>query len=190
MTILDNELVRKYFGCVKINKNQYCDCLMGSCRESMALRVNEAMQTPIRKGERYISLDGIVEMIAEIDMMESHFYCLRLPDAFQKQEKECDCEELRKLNCSCWVGLHPCKIHWCWHKPTPSQDKWDPLLEEMRKTACDKLGYDYAPHKYAVEEKIESIQNFYNASDPRKDYARKHLTEELRDLVRIAKEEK
>lgn len=41
---------------------------------------------------------------------------LSKPSRFQPPEKkECECEELRKSNCGCWVGLHPCSLHFCIH---------------------------------------------------------------------------
>lgn len=80
-SILENELVRKYFGCnPELNYPHDCQALM-------ALRVLTAMQEPIKKGERYLDVLRdltIDERVAETDWgIGLHMGYLRLPSQFQ-----------------------------------------------------------------------------------------------------------
>lgn len=86
MSILDNELVREYFGQWTDRKNSR----ETQFYEQMSLRVIEAMQQPIKKGDKYLSLivpGTVSEQVAEVGTLEDfHPYALRLPDRFQKKE--------------------------------------------------------------------------------------------------------
>lgn len=85
-SMLDNELVQKYFACKDHGQFRH---------ECIANRVLIAMQQPIRKGERYLNLmpNGNIEeglfsgMIWKDASCEQsyHPHFLRLPSAFQKQ---------------------------------------------------------------------------------------------------------
>lgn len=89
MNILQNELVLKYF---RHCQSDVCGC--ANWTDTIAGEVIEAMQHPIKKGERYLCLQVGTENIyvlkeEVVDRDEPiHPYYLRLPDAFQKQE--CD----------------------------------------------------------------------------------------------------
>lgn len=173
MSILDNELVRKYFG-------------------SFAKPVLDAMQQPIRKGERILvirSHDGsIMEDVAIRDCDYMHPFDLRLPDEFQKKECDCLCHK-GQYCCEC-KNTFPkptyapdCKpytccdngnfdeLHQCQKgKPTPSPEKCEfhstfpgarphgmgvcscepDAAEEKIKTLCISLGVNLANSKYAT----------------------------------------
>lgn len=121
MNILDNERVRKYFGC--------------GCETAGCLHPHEAilksMQEPINKGEKFLwfnSTTWTLENNSSNTTAEHlfHPYALRLPDQFQPGAgKECECTELRKSTCRCWVGLHPCETHKCIHQPPPAPEKFE-----------------------------------------------------------------
>lgn len=106
-SILDNELVKKYF----------CDGI-----NHMAVNVLAAMQEPIHRGDKLIELGGALDdYVARITFADDrdfngwHAYFLRVPDRFQKRECECAChlEECRgkhhqKVICQCGhYGLSP-----------------------------------------------------------------------------------
>lgn len=131
--LLDNELVRKYFGKCEV---------VGTCLDapgcSIASRVLKAMQEPIRREDLYLC---ITEHNGEISYEEAkgnislfnrwHPTCLRLPSQFQpKPEKEplmcniwCHVVEVGKgcpcgfykpqpaRGCTCHPMLIPCPIH-------------------------------------------------------------------------------
>jgi hypothetical protein len=95
MNILDNELVLKYFKCKcympfdNIRK-KHGPNMVDECK---ALKILTAMQQPIRKGEKYLyigAIGGIVEAEAVADDNGPHTNMLRLPDEFQKQEKNAE----------------------------------------------------------------------------------------------------
>lgn len=111
-SLLDNESVRKYFYDLK-----------SGCGAS-AERVLDAMQQPIRKGDRMIVIsqvgDIIWEMVAtgEEVMQALHPQYLRLPDEFQKQG--CQLPEYGMSCPSCGkVFTHPCPGSF---KPIPSPE--------------------------------------------------------------------
>lgn len=78
MTILDNELVRKYFSAFGNG-------------ETMAERVLTAMQEPIKKGDKYLQLANGEWREMEWGLPKTitgfHGFDLRLPSRFQAQEK-------------------------------------------------------------------------------------------------------
>jgi hypothetical protein len=97
MNILDNELVRKYFGCQhKANgRNLICDCVAGDAPQ----KILEAMQQPIRKGEYILQImpsGEIHDKNAWVDYDGLHLDLLRLPDRFQKKK----CPHLWEIRCS------------------------------------------------------------------------------------------
>lgn len=130
-SLLDNELVYYYF-----HRNHGPADHNEICRWELAYRIVDAMQQPIRKGERYLYInhfDSIVvesyvghpEFVSDIPKT-FHPHYLRLPDTFQK--KAC-------FHNSGSMGIeHPCPEcgeTLCWNldlsgkpsKPTPSPEK-------------------------------------------------------------------
>jgi len=98
MSLLDNELVKRYFGCPWHNHKDDKAC--GS-QESTALRILKAMEEPIRSGDRLLvySEEG-QEWIEDFAFKNAAYYpvhlmILRLPDQFQPK-KECQCN----MNCA------------------------------------------------------------------------------------------
>lgn len=173
MNILDNELVRKHFSC----QANCIDHIIGrdSELERMCLgeRVLISMQQSIGKGERYLCwTEGITSGWTEMKAKENELFAfwhpwhLRLPNAFQKQDKDCEyCHCSMPCNCGC-------------HKPTPSPEKCYP------RNALGNGHSDGCKPKDAVEEKIREIVIKHGVlSDQAMDYW-------VRDLVRIAREEK
>ena len=151
MTLLDNELVRKYFGCQ--------DCQEGNsehveklCHEGMALKILRAMQEPIKKGERYLLIDSEIvgDMVANSNSLDHirHLGVLRLPGRFQKHKtasQKCGCGLI-------WNTIHrfdgPCHI--LENQPTLESERTHPYVwkgsepeEKMKKTfrTCDNKGF-------------------------------------------------
>lgn len=173
-TILDNELVRKYFGC-KDSKTHLCfssdDC-------HMSYDILRAMQEPIGKGERYLFL-------AEDQWLENDSGCyrgfhpkeLRLPDRFQPQEKK-ECENLGMLTC---FRCHRELIH----KPKPSEENKECSCSDKsvwEKHICSKCGVEMAVKRDAVEEKIKEVMVYFQMPSSGV------LEAKLRELVRLARE--
>lgn len=140
MTLLDNELVRKYFYDEKYSNPTAIE----------AVKVITAMQQPIRKGERYLVTYQSENVWEEMTIMGceelTHFHpmMLRLPDEFQKKE----CLNVI-LTCSCGkIVPHDSERE---TKPTPSPEKCE----------CQYLGknhvIDCGKYTDAVEEKIMRI---------------------------------
>lgn len=98
MSILNNELVRRYFSCGTHSGG--CICPEGRHNLVLAYAVLNAMEEPIKIGDkllRIIHADRVEEYTAKIDA-ESGFdhgsiVCLRLPSKFQPSREKCD--ELR-----------------------------------------------------------------------------------------------
>lgn len=157
MNLLENELVKKYFG----NRHESCPpgCNYGH-EEKMAYRILAAMQEPIKNGERCLNIFGKepIEDIWNGEMkLDLHAYILRLPSGFQTPEKE-ECDHPFKnlvfqtsgiLCCLCSKTVKPS----CAEKPTP-----DPVY-------CCVCGYrgpqeNWGTHKCfpdPAEEKIKEI---------------------------------
>lgn len=167
MNLLENELVKKYFG----NRHESCPpgCNYGH-EEKMAYRILAAMQEPIKKGERYLFIQNyevpgsnssgyqeILEIESGYDYNIFHPLFLRLPSGFQTPEKE-ECDHPFKnlvfqtsgiLCCLCSKTVKPS----CAEKPTP-----DPVY-------CCVCGYrgpqeNWGTHKCfpdPAEEKIKEI---------------------------------
>lgn len=130
--ILDNALIRKYFGCGKDKGNLHNHGMYLECDMEMAKHVLTAMQEPIRKGERYLFLwrdkGYIDDDRASGDILGWHVDSLRLPDRFQEAGKKeclnkycgCPCHPDKTQPppepCSCWEMYHgkmicPCHCH-------------------------------------------------------------------------------
>jgi len=90
MNILENELIRKYFGWSMGPTSVELDDMR------IAYFVLAAMQEPIKKGDRYLSIDqygNVTEssQSSETGWADYHPSALRLPQRFQTPEKkECD----------------------------------------------------------------------------------------------------
>lgn len=177
MNILDNELVRKYFGC----ESNDCKSLSGvdhdwlSC---MSFRILRAMQEPIRKGERYLDVNGfwIKESIQEHDWDTCwHPVRFRLPDSFQKRE---DPHKGRMLN-------------YCGHQNCEYEIKWScgneySTLDKPEPPKCE-CGIDTYYHKCQTKDPVEGkIQDLmqYCVWGP-KDH--KWFVGMLRELVDLAR---
>lgn len=85
MSLLNNELVKKYFGCEPICHFNHKD----TCMRAMALRVLEAMEDPIKNGELAINYElGVIQnrLFVWPNNQESegfHPTLMRLPSQFQ-----------------------------------------------------------------------------------------------------------
>lgn len=161
MNILENELVRKYFG---ENDSRSQD---RRTNWAMSHRILRAMQEPIKKGEGILQImsdDRVIEKTeAYGDHFNLHLDLLRLPDRFQKQECQF-CETY--------------KIHICDPKPTPEPDlSW--------KCHCGVL-YPSELHKQnckpkdEVEEKLKVIEKVCSMNGL-------NLGINLRELVALAR---
>ena len=125
MNVLDNELVRKYFGCQhKANgRNLLCDCVAGDAPQ----KILDAMQQPIREGERYLYLGytlNFQEQTSKSDW-DTQFHPLswRLPDRFQKKEHAAVPPHLSENcmpECRYWVVKSAEKL-----QPAPEPKKCD-----------------------------------------------------------------
>lgn len=121
--LLDNELVKKYFG--GNDHNPSCGCFADSgkivphpeCKsklpkEMLALRILEAICQPIKKGElaiwhRQVDNDWISGEWDGTELVPFHPYAMRLPDAYQK--KECNhCMSIERPCVSCGEMLVWC----------------------------------------------------------------------------------
>lgn len=116
-SILDNELVKKYFG--------YSASGYERSRAELAFIVLAAMQEPIRKGERLLLIcqnGDIIEQIAtgdeRTDTIMFQWNYLRLPDCLQK--REC-------LTCGCHI---PPPIEN--PQEQPRRDEVEEKIEEIR----------------------------------------------------------
>lgn len=96
MNLLQDKLVQKYFGC---KSECYVPGFMDyhlSELESWHLSVKllDAMQQPIQKGDRYLCLqigsDDVYDLVSNFDCVVYHPHYLRLPDAFQKQDRQAE----------------------------------------------------------------------------------------------------
>lgn len=75
MSFLDHPLMRKYFGCAHVQP--YYNSCGGDCNAEMADRILQAMQEPIKEGDRviYVSSTGHVsEDIAKTDGSGESFH--------------------------------------------------------------------------------------------------------------------
>ena len=106
MSILDNELIQKYFGCTSLTRTPHV------CRQIAAERVLLAMEQPITKGIRYLSISLLPDSqpaIAEIRCGEYSLECfgfhpraLRLPEEFQEKPAETEMQKkIKELSDCC-----------------------------------------------------------------------------------------
>lgn len=173
MRLLENEKVKEYFGCKDCaHKNIH------ECRWEMSFWILNAMQQPIRKGDRIL----IGSNWRKIE--ESHWtfddnsgangpIMLRLPDKFQRKESD-------GMKCGCgltWKTHHrfdgPCYVFE--NMPQPTDIYKDCKRDHLHSGLC----FFYSE---AVEEKIKEIVHEFKWSGT--PTARKY--EALRELVRIA----
>lgn len=179
--LLDNELVRKYFGCGPLTA--CCGNLDGGMPvEHMSYRILRAMQQPIKKGERYLvgthqdtDMWGVVEKTWEgTDIRGWHTAYLRLPDRFQKQENPTHvCPECR--------AIHPVLDN-DGSQPKPSPEKCGCPPAAILQWGHICMAVD------PVEEKIQALTDKWRViewSNP--DRAPFVLMQDLRDLVALAR---
>lgn len=205
MNLLNNPLVRKYFGYAKC----YWDgesCLHNVCRSELIL---SAMQAPIRKGERYLEWYGstpIIESTAWWDIDAPHQINIRLPDQFQPEKRKecsngsghCFCRGL--LGVCCWCGFEKppvpepekCDCEGLYHEyknhpnnfqnfePSPTNVVSDPVEGKI----CDSVGTKEPCSCKPIDEVEEKIKEIVDNSD--KGYAT-WLKIELRELVALAR---
>ena len=169
MTLLENELVKTYFGCPPNLRA----CYHHDCEAEMALRVVQAMEGPIKKGEWILQqvCGSVRETTCEVDQTGFHGHLLRLPDRFQ--EAKCGPGIVRN-------GIYECAC--INHKP-PEQPKkeydfdqvvttkWlEKRTAELSKKECEcqegmgAMGVGTMPcHEHLVEEEIEKLQKVLEA---------------------------
>lgn len=139
--ILDNALIRKYFGC-EVDACDEAGTVDHDWLNCLARKVLTAMQEPIRKGERILlinnnsRLEPVSESTKNYELEGFHPWDLRLPSRFQEAgKKECEgfdtalwCQkcglELRHVkpqpppeSCSCPDTSH----NFCGRKLTPAE---------------------------------------------------------------------
>lgn len=100
-SLLDNELIHKYFGCNEVS------CPSGhplGWQECVALRILTAMQEPIKKGDLVLCFPDIGSETKEptawhCDYEKFHPHLMRLPSRFQPK-KECESVYWNCTECS------------------------------------------------------------------------------------------
>ena len=113
MDLMQNELVKKYFGPKEGSIVECCEHEINRVGEhlqkEMALRILTAMQKPIKKGERMLAAfpKEITEEVASRDIEAGNYprSFLRLPDSFQTKECEYDPHMMEKMADFKWCGL-------------------------------------------------------------------------------------
>lgn len=197
-SILDNPLVLRYFGCDGLehtpsNKayTHWCQTHGSGCEPFISERILQAMQEPIRKGEKYLDLSNswyreknhlgqLPVMIADCDLEpleEPHFSFLRLPDRFQRQEIDLLCQKCRR-DCKCTSrGLD---------QPTPSDAIGE--RKEYRYTEQELRAKGWArgtdqPQRDKVEKVIR--ETMYHVAE----HGTVALENKLRELVQLVREE-
>jgi hypothetical protein len=109
MSILDNELVNRYFG---VNAGT-----PEKARRYMAEKVIEAMEQPVKCGDKYLDLESFEVVVARsrfmsesVNFPEWHPRVLRLPDRFQEQpKKECELFTTKCNSCGFESVVHMAK---------------------------------------------------------------------------------
>lgn len=135
--ILDNELVKKYFG---VNEPEP---YYGHGWGRTAQAVLHAMQEPIRLHEKHLQIlesnGEIIEIQTSIEYFGFHPYHLRLPDKFQKRECESHCCEYHKIHdCTCQPQRDEVeeKIEWLVsNMPDITKQLWKEHLRELVRLA-------------------------------------------------------
>lgn len=116
MSILDNELVKKYFEC-----ERGCVCKWRGIGDHMCRKIVIAMQQPIKKGERYLGLDmdgAVCERNIYPSSENLHPFSLRLPDQFQPKVTAEGTETKEMRYCKHIV------ISGCSECDKPAETKW------------------------------------------------------------------
>lgn len=181
MNLLDNELVRKYFGCDLRGVQTLCDHFnQQNCDKSTSYRILQSLQEPIKKGERYLNFNGNMDlyeeaMTKELTCPSFHPMALRLPDRFQKQEKP-SCVHHLMPPCG-FCGAVPVY----YEQPKPSPEKC--VYNHGTGSKCDcKPKDEEALYSREVEEKIETMIKSYV---PVFGYPSGFLRTELRSLLKL-----
>ena len=156
MNLLDQELVRKYFGCVEQDGCKAAHHNPDLCAAYMATRILRAMQEPIGKGEKYLFWhDNFVELrISDgTDLTwssHSHPWCFRLPEAWQGG-RECSDYRLQCRSCKKDVtATHECRgSSDCHHFDKPD------AVEEKCFCGWEFRGKGRGPHTKECRELVE-----------------------------------
>lgn len=164
--LLGNELVRKYFSSVPCDHGDSTES--PACAGCMAYFVLQAMQQPIKQGERYLRIEmpggEIPDEIGSTGIpIALHPLFLRLPDRFQEQPSEPDhCGHIEHWGVKSWCD-----------RPKPDPPKCD----HGAGFVCAVCWPEPKPDE--VEEKIQSIvAPFVRGGDK--------IEKELRSLVSLA----
>lgn len=173
-SLLDHELVRKYFGDDSDNYRS-----LGPVEDRISARILTAMQEPIRKGERYLKnishpTDWYVYDNQSTDIFGFHPYALRLPDRFQKRGEESHCD-----GCRCTEPTNENFASSILKKSMPSSERCPPMAHPGQ-SSCPNCR-----PKDAVEEKIDELAEDWrdDSSSENKEFYVKHL----RALVALAR---
>lgn len=198
MDILENELVKKYFGChCPPMANVYGDIHQKNCSpEATAMRVIQAMQEPIKKDE--LVLERFCSKEEEWQVMKSpkdfdadiHSAFLLLPPRFQKsEEKKCEHHWLKRSGKDCYkCGTVKCQaqpLHgkmWCncdqhLGKPTECPSCFDP-------SGAGRCGCWKDPVNQKIEQLSEAWRDDENCAP------KEYYVKELSALVELARKEK
>ena len=148
MNILENALIKKYFGKLShCTKNHNFDC---DCRKDMSFRILQAMSDPINKEERYLKVNpsGAIYETATTDLSDGiegfHPDCLRLPQQFQPQAEKKDIKLIGEFDAMKWAKEF-CRI-------TGFKD--EEFVHSWFASAI-MTGYDNANQKKHAEEKCD-----------------------------------
>jgi len=172
MNILDNETVRKYFGCHP--QHNHWGEFGAKCRNEQAMAILEAMHQPLRKGERYLNqanrTDWILIEDCPKDINDWHPFALRLPDKFQEQGKE---EHVHWFQCACGAF------------------KWHGVTQEPEPPKCGCPDFDYPGAQPNVINPVEAkIKEIAGYAFPGMTNAKEAFMPRLRELVELARTSK
>lgn len=215
MNILENELVRKYFGChCPPEQNTLAGYHPENCSDkAIALRILQAMQEPIKKGESYLNSANKNDWIrlddCPIDIEDFHPFGLRLPDQFQSPKPStakclhktsgCYCSySITGHECCGYLNHHiGCICHLqkpCSHQSSPAKECSHCTgilerhqLENQNECLCQ---CHKTPLYDLVEEKIKEIKFELIWSNDKQAYLIHPLEVRLRELVALARETK
>jgi hypothetical protein len=156
MNLLDNELIKKYFG----SRHESCppECNYGH-EEKMASRILAAMEEPIKNGDKYLDIHDLSNVKkAAFDLGGLHTETLKLPSRFQTPDKkECDHPFANLLfqasGILCCLCAEIVKRS-CQDKPAPTPDPVEKKLTDLW------TQFDLAePEMIAIHELIDLVRN-------------------------------
>lgn len=151
MSILDNELVWKYFGPGHVLVDNHA-------KGEYALRVLQAMEEPIKKGElavwyRQVHDDWVYGHWDGSDLEEFHPFALHVPDRFQPAQKAAEF-----CDCGCGCGCSRCK-------PTIRNESVRDLVEgKIREILWPGVNSDVVIDRENLKEKLRELVELARAS--------------------------